>query len=144
MSYTPTADTCAYQDVINMQAEYAAIDKTGFTKRQLIELVVPFRDKYGLSDMMALTIVRGQVAAEPLRDWCVLNDKFHTRHTKCEDGSDKLYYHEHMVEGMNIGPYPIEWWEQFYHDHVNTEEHPTFKHWWAEATRSGWLKVLRY
>lgn len=144
MSYTPTADTCAYQDVINMQAEYAAIDKTGFTKRQLIELVVPFRDKYGLSDMMALTIVRGQVAAEPLRDWCVLNDKFHTKQTTHEDGTAALYYHECAMPRQTVGPYPIEWWEQFYYHSVNIEEYPTFKHWWAEAIRGGWLKELQY
>lgn len=87
MHYTPTADTSVYQDVTNMQAAYAAIAKTGYSKRQLIELVVPFRDKYGLSDLMALTIVRGQLSPEQLREWCALNDKFPTTQSAQEAGT---------------------------------------------------------
>lgn len=50
-------------DVSNLQTEYQKlIDERRLTKKNMCDLVIPFRDKYGLRDSQALQIARAELS----------------------------------------------------------------------------------
>jgi len=56
------SDLTVLKEIGAIQETYNKLVKTkAFTKKALCELVVPFRDKYNLSDLEALRIVRNQM-----------------------------------------------------------------------------------
>jgi len=57
------------KDVMDLQSRYKALKKAPkFTKLDLIDLVVPFRDKYKLKDREALEIARTETNLKPIMD----------------------------------------------------------------------------
>ena len=50
-------------EVGNLQKSYHSLIENGkLTKKAMCDLVVPFRDKYGLSDLQALMIARNEMS----------------------------------------------------------------------------------
>lgn len=50
--------------VADLQSRYNFLMKHGMTKKQLCDLVIPFRDRWGLTDKQALAIARGEVSLQ--------------------------------------------------------------------------------
>ena len=62
-------DLTVLKEIGAIQETYNKLAKTkGFTKKALCELVVPFRDKYNLTDLEALRIVRNQMPIAEMAD----------------------------------------------------------------------------
>ncbi len=49
------------KEVAYLQTAYQALFKTGISKKAMCELVVPFRDRWGLTDKQALMIARNEL-----------------------------------------------------------------------------------
>ena len=58
------------REIVKLQKEYQkmVIGKIPFTKRNLCNLCVPFRDKYGLTDDQVLRLVRKQMDLSEMID----------------------------------------------------------------------------
>lgn len=58
------------KEIGNLQKEWEKLLKNNsMTKRAIIDLVKPFRDKYNLTDSQALQIARNEVSFETISDW---------------------------------------------------------------------------
>lgn len=57
------------KEVVQLQTDYVELLKSGMTKKKLCDLVIPFRDKWGLTDKQALMIARNEL---PLQEATVL------------------------------------------------------------------------
>lgn len=58
------------KEIGKLQKEWEILLKNnGMTKRAIIDLVKPFRDKYNLTDSQALQIARNEVSLETISDW---------------------------------------------------------------------------
>ena len=56
-------------DVANLQTEYQKlIDEERLSKKNMCDLVIPFRDKYGLKDSQALQIARAELSIAEIND----------------------------------------------------------------------------
>lgn len=56
-------------DVANLQIEYQKlIDESRLSKKAMCDLVIPFRDKYGLKDLQALQIARAELSISEIND----------------------------------------------------------------------------
>lgn len=56
-------------DVAELQTAYQAlIDEQRLTKKAMCDLVIPFRDKYGLRDSLALQIARAELSIPEIND----------------------------------------------------------------------------
>lgn len=56
-------------DVAVLQKEYQKlIDEQRLTKKEMCDLVIPFRDKYGLKDGQALQIARNELSVSEIND----------------------------------------------------------------------------
>lgn len=56
-------------DVAELQTAYQAlIDEQRLTKKAMCDLVIPFRDKYGLQDGVALQIARAELSVAEIND----------------------------------------------------------------------------
>lgn len=56
-------------DVAVLQTEYQKlIDERKLTKKAMCDLVIPFRDKYGLQDSLALQIARAELSVSEIND----------------------------------------------------------------------------
>lgn len=56
-------------DVANLQTEYQKlIDEKKLTKKNMCDLVIPFRDKYSLKDSAALQIARAELSVAEIYD----------------------------------------------------------------------------
>ena len=63
------------EDISYVQSEWNKMLKNNYiTKKQIIELVKPFRDKYNLTDKQALQIARSEVNLEIIISW--LKEKY--------------------------------------------------------------------
>lgn len=51
-------------DLVNTRKGYKKLKRKGMTKRDLCDLVVPFKDAYGLEDTEALGLIRDNVSIE--------------------------------------------------------------------------------
>ena len=61
-------------DVANLQTGYQKlIDESRLSKKAMCDLVVPFRDKYGLKDLQALQIARAELSISEIND--LLNEE---------------------------------------------------------------------
>lgn len=49
-----------------LQKDYRQLLKNGITKKAMCELVIPFRDKWRLSDQQALAIVRNEISLDEI------------------------------------------------------------------------------
>ena len=58
------------REIVALQKEYRKMEsgKILFTKRNLCNLCVPFRDKYGLNDDQVLRLARKQMGIEEIID----------------------------------------------------------------------------
>ena len=57
------------REVAELQTEYQRlIDEKRLTKRELCDLCIPFRDKYGLKDSQALRIIRKEMDLSEMAD----------------------------------------------------------------------------
>lgn len=56
-------------DVANLQTEYKKlIDEKRLTKKNMCDLVIPFRDKYQLKDSQALQVARDELSVAEIND----------------------------------------------------------------------------
>lgn len=56
-------------DVANLQTEYQRlIDEKRLSKKNMCDLVIPFRDKYGLKDLQALQIARAELSVAEINE----------------------------------------------------------------------------
>lgn len=56
-------------DVANLQIEYQKlIGEERLSKKNMCDLVIPFRDKYGLKDSQALQIARAELSVSEIND----------------------------------------------------------------------------
>lgn len=56
-------------EVGNLQKSYNSLIENGkLTKKAMCDLVVPFRDKYGLSDLQALMIARNEMSISEMSE----------------------------------------------------------------------------
>ena len=56
-------------DVAVLQTEYQKlIDEQRLSKKAMCDLVIPFRDKYGLRDSLALQIARAELSVSEIND----------------------------------------------------------------------------
>lgn len=61
-------------EIGTLQNDYIKLQYSGhFTKAEMCKLVIPFRDKYGLTDLQALNIARGKMGLLEMAD--VLEEK---------------------------------------------------------------------
>lgn len=52
-----------YEEACKLQKEYQKlIDEKRLTKKAMCDLCIPFRDKYGLTDLQALRIARNEMS----------------------------------------------------------------------------------
>jgi|LGOV01.1.fsa_nt_gb hypothetical protein len=52
-----------FQEIGNLQENYKKLKKQKkFTKKMICDLVIPFRDKYNLTDIQALQIARDELS----------------------------------------------------------------------------------
>lgn len=57
-------------EIVELQKSYQKLfDSKKLTKRAMCELVVPFRDKYGLSDLEALQIARNELTLSEISEF---------------------------------------------------------------------------
>lgn len=57
------------REVAELQKEYQKlIDEKRLTKRAMCDLCIPFRDKYGLTDLQALRIARNEMDLSEIVD----------------------------------------------------------------------------
>lgn len=57
------------REVGSLQDNYAKLVKQGrITKKAICDLVIPFRDKYGLSDLEALSIARNEMCISSIAE----------------------------------------------------------------------------
>ncbi len=57
------------REVAELQTEYQRlIDEKRLTKREICDLCIPFRDKYGLKDSQALRIIRKEMDLSEMAD----------------------------------------------------------------------------
>lgn len=57
------------REVAELQKEYQKlIDEKRLTKRAMCDLCIPFRDKYGLTDLQALRIARNEMGLSEIVD----------------------------------------------------------------------------
>lgn len=57
-------------EIVELQKSYQKLlDSKKLTKRAMCELVVPFRDKYGLSDLEALKIARNELTLSEISEF---------------------------------------------------------------------------
>ena len=60
-------------EVGNLQKAYNSLIESGkLTKKAMCDLVIPFRDKYGLSDLQALMIARNEMPISEMAE--VMNE----------------------------------------------------------------------
>lgn len=58
------------KEIGKLQKEWELLLKNNsMTKRAIIDLVKPFRDKYNLTDSQALQIARNEVSLETIGNW---------------------------------------------------------------------------
>lgn len=58
-------------DIAVLQENYnKLLEKDNVTKKDLCDLVIPFRDKYKLTDIQALKITRNEVSIQQMVEWC--------------------------------------------------------------------------
>ena len=55
--------------IADLQTRYKFLTEHGMSKKQMCDLVIPFRDRWGLTDKQALQIARGEM---PLQDAAML------------------------------------------------------------------------
>lgn len=56
-------------EVGNLQKSYnSLIENRKLTKKAMCDLVIPFRDKYGLSDLQALMIARNEMSISEMSE----------------------------------------------------------------------------
>lgn len=57
-------------EIVELQKSYQKLlDSKKLTKRAICELVVPFRDKYGLSDLEALRVARNELTLSEISEF---------------------------------------------------------------------------
>lgn len=57
-------------EIVELQKSYQKLlDSKKLTKRAMCELVVPFRDKYGLSDLEALRVARNELTLSEISEF---------------------------------------------------------------------------
>lgn len=57
------------KDIVNLQESYEELVKTKtLSKRKLCELCIPFRDRFGLTDIEVLRIARNEVALKEIQE----------------------------------------------------------------------------
>lgn len=57
-------------EIVELQKRYQKLfDDKKLTKRAICELVIPFRDKYGLSDLEALQIARNELTISEISEF---------------------------------------------------------------------------
>lgn len=62
-------DKGKWDDIADLQESYTKLIKSGgLTKQTICKLVIPFRDKYKLSDNQALQIARNELTISQIRD----------------------------------------------------------------------------
>ena len=54
------------KELAKLQNDYRQLLKSGITKKAMCELVIPFRDKWKLSDEQALAIARNEMALDKI------------------------------------------------------------------------------
>ena len=60
-------------EVGNLQKAYNSLIESGkLTKKAMCDLIIPFRDKYGLSDLQALMIARNEMPISEMAE--VMNE----------------------------------------------------------------------
>lgn len=61
------------KQIVQLQTDYKELLKSGMTKKKLCDLVIPFRDEWGLTDKQALMIARNEMplqeAAALMSEW---------------------------------------------------------------------------
>ena len=56
-------------DIVKLQSGYQnLIDEKRLSKKNMCDLVIPFRDKYGLKDSQALQIARNELSISEIND----------------------------------------------------------------------------
>ena len=61
--------------VADLQNQYNSLMKHGMTKKQLCDLVIPFRDRWELTDKQALAIARGEMSLQDAAMLMAHNDE---------------------------------------------------------------------
>lgn len=57
------------KDIVNLQESYEELVKTKtLSKRKLCELCIPFRNRFGLTDIEVLRIARNEVALKEIQE----------------------------------------------------------------------------
>lgn len=54
------------KELAKLQKDYRQLSKNGITKKAMCELVIPFRDKWGLSDQQALAMARNEISLDEI------------------------------------------------------------------------------
>ncbi len=68
-------NTDLMKEVGELQTEYQKlVDEKRLTKKAMCDLVIPFRDKYGLKDVQALQIARSELSISEIADLLIKED----------------------------------------------------------------------
>lgn len=65
--FQPIQKPMTLEEIVELQKAYKTLfDSKRLTKKAMCDLVVPFRDKYSLSDSTALRVARGELSLEQI------------------------------------------------------------------------------
>lgn len=65
------------REIVRLQEEYKKLlSSKKLTKKAMCELVIPFRDKYGLTDLQALRIARDEMPLAEMSDLFGVEDYY--------------------------------------------------------------------
>lgn len=68
------------KDIGDLQTNFQAlIDENKLSKKAMCELVIPFRDKYGLTDLQALQIARNELTIAEINLLIPQNDNLEVK-----------------------------------------------------------------
>ena len=116
------------KDIANLQRDFEVlIIENRLTKKNLCDLVIPFRDKYGLTDRQALMIARKEYSLSYI-DKYLLNARSNGDNIRLMNDEELA----HFINGIAVGPC-CDYCQLAYADGACTET-------LCDDARENWLK----
>lgn len=103
------------KELAELQQKYSRLENTTMTKKSLCDLIIPFRDKYGLSDGEALRIARREFSLKQIEELMknpkqTNGDTVRTRNDH-ELAESIMHFICDINEGVEYSDNPNDWFE---------------------------------
>lgn len=103
------------KELVEFQLKYSHLEKTKMTKKSLCDLVIPFRDKYGLSDGQALRVARREFSLKQIEELMIkpkpTNGDIIRARNDHELAESIMYFICDINEGVEYSDNPNDWLE---------------------------------